>query len=543
MSDMAPAGLADFVVIGAGSSGSVLAGRLSEDPATRVVLLEAGSGSGGSFLVNTPLATVAMLPTRINNWGFATVPQKGLDGRVGYQPRGRGLGGSSAINAMIYVRGHRSDYDHWASLGNASWAYADLLPYFVKSEANERLGGPLHGQAGPLPVADLRSDNPFPKLFLEAARGLGHRITDDFNGEEQEGLGLYQVTQKNGERCSAYRAYVQPHRLSRRNLDIRTGAHVSRILFEGRRAVGVEYRSGRQTHIIRANREVLVCAGAFQSPQLLMLSGLGDPGELRRHGIPVLAELPGVGRNLQDHPDFIFAYKSQNRDLLGLSPGGMVDSVKQFARYRRERRGMYTTNFAEAGGFLRTQPDLPAPDIQLHFVISIVDDHARRPHLGRGFSCHVCLLRPKSVGRVTLAGPDPLAAPVIDPAFLEHPDDVASLVEGFRITRRIMDAPPLAAERTKDIVTAGIETDEQVAALLRRRVDTVYHPVGTCKMGPDDMAVVDPALRVRGVEGLRVVDASIMPTLIGGNTNAPAIMIGEKAADLVRGTAGGLAGP
>lgn len=526
-------GVADFVVVGGGSAGSVLAGRLTEDPATKVVLLEAGGG-GDSLVVNTPAAVVAMLPTRINNWGFATVPKKGLGGRIGYQPRGRGLGGSSAINAMIYIRGHKWDYDHWASLGNSGWSYADVLPYFLKSEGNERLDGPLHGRDGPLAVSDLRTDNPFPGIFLDACRHLQHRVIDDFNGEDQEGVGLYQVTQKNGERWSAARAYLLPFIGKRPNLDVRTRARTTRILFEGKRAVGVEYRIGKETRIVRARREVIVSAGAFQSPQLLMLSGLGDAAALGRLGIPVVADVPGVGRNLQDHPDFIFNYKSRSQDLMGVSPAGSVRLVKEIMRYRRERRGMMASNFAEAGGFLKTRADLPAPDIQLHFVVGIVDDHARKQHLGHGFSCHVCLLRPKSTGHVGLASPDPLVPPLIDPAFLDHPDDVAAMVEGFKITKRIMDAPPLAAQATKDMFTSGIETDDQIIAALRQRVDTVYHPVGTCKMGVDAMAVVDPTLKVRGVGALRVVDASIMPTLIGGNTNAPAVMIGEKAADLIR---------
>ncbi len=531
---MAGDGTADFVIVGGGSSGSALAGRLSEDPQTSVLLLEAGKGGGDSFVVNTPAAVIAMLPTRINNWGFSTVPQKGLGGRVGYQPRGRGLGGSSAINAMIYIRGHRWDYDHWASLGNAGWSYDDVLPYFRRSEGNSRLDGPLHGRDGPLSVQDLRSDNACATLFLDACRHLQMRENTDFNGEEQEGVGFYQVTHKDGERCSAARAYVLPHLATRANLKAVTGARTTRILFEGGRAVGVEYRQGGETKVARARREVIVSAGALQSPQILLLSGIGPGAELARLGIPVVADRSAVGQNLQDHPDFIFGYKTKNRDFVGVSAAGSARMIREWGRYKRERAGLLASNYAEAGGFLKTRPDLPAPDIQLHFVIGIVDDHARKLHPGHGYGCHVCVLRPKSRGSVALASPDPMAAPLIDPNFLDHPDDVATMVEGFKLTRRIMDAPPLAAQATRDLFTAGIDTDQQIVDLLRRKVDTVYHPVGSCRMGADEASVVDPQLRVRGVEGLRVVDASIMPTLIGGNTNAPSIMIGEKAADMIR---------
>lgn len=523
----------DYIVVGGGSSGCALAGRLSEDANVTVTVLEAG-GDGDQWMVNTPAAVVLMVPKKFNNWAFETVPQPGLDGRRGFQPRGKVLGGSSSINAMAYIRGHRSDYDHWEALGNDGWSYQDVLPYFKKSEHNENIDNEWHGQNGPLNVSKLRTDNPFQQHYLSAARQAGYPVNADFNGPEQEGLGTYQVTQIGGERCSAYRAYLQPHRAQRKNLGIETGALTQRILFENKRAIGVEYRQGGQLKTLLARREVLLCAGAFQSPQILMLSGVGDAEELQALGIPVVHHLPGVGKNLKDHPDFIFAYKSSDENLLGLSLKGGMHLLKEISRYRRERRGLITSNFAECGGFLKTRPTLAAPDIQLHFVIALVDDHARTLHMGHGFSCHVCLLRPKSTGTVSLRDRNAESPPVIDPKFLDHPDDVEAMVAAFKMTDRLMKMPALASFISQDIFTADVKSDDDIRALLRQRVDTVYHPVGTCKMGVDAMAVVDSSLKVYGVSGLRVVDASIMPSIIGGNTNAPAIMIAEKAADMIK---------
>jgi choline dehydrogenase-like flavoprotein len=523
----------DFVVVGAGSGGCTVAGRLSEDAATSVALLDAG-GACDNWVVTTPGALVLMVAGNVNNWAFNTVPQKGLNGRIGYQPRGKGLGGSSAINAMVYIRGHRADYDRWAALGNAGWTYADVLPYFKRSENNADFDGDYHGKDGPLAVNRLRSGNPVQQIFLQAAHEGQFRIREDFNAEDHEGLGIYQVTQKNGERWSAARAYVHPHMGKRANLRVETQAHATRILFEGKRAVGVEYRQGKELKQLLARREVILAAGAFQSPQLLMLSGIGEASALAAHGIASVHHLPGVGQNLQDHPDFIFGYMSDNPNFAGISLKGMPRLIRAVLQYRRERRGPLTSNFAECGGFLKTRPELDIPDIQLHFGMAMVDDHGRKRHGGTGFSCHVCLLRPKSRGSVSLANGDAMQAPMIDPNFLGEEDDLETMVAGFKTTRRLMETPSLRALQTRDMFTANVRSDDDIRSVLRERVDTVYHPVGTCKMGTDAMAVVDPTLKVHGIEALRVVDASIMPTLIGGNTNAPTIMIGEKAADLIR---------
>jgi choline dehydrogenase-like flavoprotein len=528
----------DYLVLGGGSAGCALASRLSEDPRTSVALIEAG-GEGAGWIVDTPMAAVLTLPTRLNNWAYSTVPQPALGGRIGYQPRGRGLGGSSAINAMIYTRGHRADYDRWSALGNPGWSYREVLPYFLKSENNESIVDAFHGQGGPLNVADLRTDNPFQQRFLDAARETQLPLTADFNGERQEGCGLYQVTQIGGERCSAARAYLRPYIGKRDNLIVKTRTRALRLLFEGRRAVGAEIFVRGERRSVRARRETIVAMGAFGSPQLLMLSGLGDAAALTALGIVPIADLPSVGANLHDHPDIVLGYKSASRDLFGVSFGGLAALLAQIARYRRERRGMATSNFAEGGGFLKTRPDLELPDVQLHFVVAYVEDHARKIRLGHGFTCHVCALRPKSRGWVRLASPDPLAAPLIHPNFLERDEDVATLVEGFKLTRRLMEAPALSAHRSGASPYADLRTDEDIRELLRRRVDTVYHPVGSCAMGPDAAhSVVDARLRVHGIGALRVVDASIMPEIVGGNTNAPTIMIAEKAADMIKADGG-----
>ncbi|UWQ91099.1 GMC family oxidoreductase N-terminal domain-containing protein [Rhodobacteraceae bacterium M382] len=531
----------DYVIVGGGSAGCTLASRLSEDPKVSVCLLEAG-GRGDGLMVRLPAAVIAMLPGRpkINNWAYQTVPQAGLNGRCGYQPRGKALGGSSAINAMLYVRGHRDDYDAWADLGCDGWSWDDVLPYFLKSENNAWGAGDAHGVTGPLQVSDQKSPRPISKAFVEAGQTLQIPYRREFNAGDTEGIGLFQVTQfhdpaRNGERCSAAAAFLHPV-MNRPNLTVLTRAHATRILFDGKRATGVAYRHNGREAQVEATGEVILCGGAFNSPQLLQLSGVGRPEDITPHGIDMVHDLPGVGQNLQDHLDFILAYKSRDKDTFGLTPGAGLQMIRHLLTWRRNGTGLMATPFAEGAAFLKTSPDLARPDIQLHFVIGIVDDHARKLHLGHGISCHTCVLYPHSRGRVGLSSADPQASPQIDPNYLSDPRDLDTLVKGVRLSRQIMQAAPLASRLHKELFVKGEPDNTELESHIRQRADTIYHPVGTCKMGRDDMAVVDPELRVRGMDGLRVVDASVMPRLVGGNTNAPTIMIAEKAADLIRGT-------
>jgi choline dehydrogenase len=524
---------ADYIVVGAGSAGCVLAARLSENPAVRVLLLEAGPPDR-SLWIHLPIGYAKTMWSPRYNWRFYTEPDPNMNGRRIYWPRGRTLGGSSSINGLIYIRGQREDYDEWCRIGNPGWAYEDVLPYFIKSETNQRGAGPYHGDRGPLRISDIGKRHPLIEAFIAGAEAIGVPRNDDFNGPTQEGAGYYQLTTWRGWRVSAAVAYLRPA-MKRPNLRVETEAHATRIDFSGRRAVGVRYRQRGREIAARCRAEVLLAAGAVQSPQLLQLSGVGPSPVLRKFGIPVVADLPGVGENLQDHLQVRLIYECNKPITTNDELRSLLGRVKIALQWLIWGRGPLAVGINQGGCFMRALPDSTRPDVQFHVATLSADVAGGTVHPFSGFTLSVCQLRPQSRGRVTIASTDPLAAPTIEPNYMATDLDQRTVIAGIRAARSIAASAPLAPLVRREVLPGPDARDD--AALLefaREHGATIFHPVGTCKMGSDPMAVVDARLRVHGVAGLRVVDCSIMPTLVSGNTHAPAVMIAEKAVDLIR---------
>jgi choline dehydrogenase len=517
----------DYVIVGAGSAGCVLANRLSEDPDVRVLLIEAGPADSADF-IHIPAAFAALFRTQ-NDWDLGSAYEPHLDDRRIYLPRGKMLGGSSSINAMIYIRGNASDYDEWRELG---WGWEEMLPYFKRSEDNVRGASELHGVGGPLRVSDGTSRTGLSQAFVDACAAAGLPANEDFNGHHQDGIGWYQLTTRDGRRGSTAVSFLHPV-MDRPNLTVETHLHVHRVLFEGTRAVGVEGSRLSDLHRFRAEREVIVCAGAYLSPQILTLSGLGRPEELELLQVPLVAESPGMGLGLQDHPAFGGQWATEE-------PVSLKDALtdENLALWASEGAGPLSSNSAECGGFLRTRDGLDAPDVQLHFVSAIHEQEGLVPPPAHGFTLSACVVKPKSRGQVAVVSPDPTAKPLIVHNYLDDPDDVRSAIAGMRKVMELAGVQPLARFAQTPHTVPASDSDEDILAHLRHTTQTIYHPTSTCRMGIDELAVVDPELRVRGVEGVRVVDASIFPSVPRGNTNAPTIAVAERAADLIRGKAG-----
>jgi choline dehydrogenase len=521
----------DYIIVGAGSAGCVLANRLTEDPKTKVLLLEAG-GQDTPKEIHMPVAFSKLFKGPCD-WSYYTEPQEQLGDRRLYWPRGKVLGGCSSMNAMIYIRGHRSDYDRWRDLGNPGWGYSDALEYFKKSEDQENGPSEYHGAGGPLRVSNLRSPNVLSQAFVESAGQTGFPCNPDFNGAMQEGFGLYQVTQRNGQRHSTAAAFLNPVK-QRPNLTVRTGVQVFDILFEGRRAALVSFQHGSGSAQERAEREIILCGGAIGSPQLLMLAGIGPADHLRSLDIPILCELPGVGANLQDHPAVPVAFECNQPVSLA-----SAETITNLLRYLSFKTGPLTSNVGEAGGFVKTSPSLDAPDLQYHFAPGYFIEHGFQTIREHAFTFGPTLVQPHSRGRLALRSSNPLDAPFIHANYFADSRDMQRMLEGVKLARSIAGTGPLSRYAKRELLPGpNTKDDAALRAHIAKYAETLYHPVGTCKMGNDPAAVVDSELRVRGVEGLRVVDASVMPTIPGGNTNAPTIMIAEKAADLIKGRAG-----